>query len=41
MVEEQKVSNVPNKFDGRDCFTLTIPDYEISTGDLIERIKPI
>lgn len=72
-----KVSNIPNKFEGKDCFTLTIPDYEvvgnmdtkfitnkvlsdikkwcelnievikeysnyeISTGDLIERIKPI
>lgn len=72
-----KISNIPNKFEGKDCFTLTIPDYEvvgnmdtkfitnkvlsdikkwcelnievikeysdyeISTGDLIERIKPI
>ena len=24
-----KVSNVPNKFDGKDCFTLTIPDFRI------------
>ena len=24
-----KVSNVPNKFDGKDCFTLTIPRFEI------------
>ena len=24
-----KVSNIPNKFDGRDCFTLTIPDFKI------------
>jgi glutamate 5-kinase len=24
-----KVSNVPNKFDGLDCFTLTLPDYKI------------
>lgn len=23
------VSNMPNKYDGRDCFTLTIPEYEI------------
>jgi hypothetical protein len=24
-----KVSNIPNKFDGGDCFTLTIPDFKI------------
>ncbi len=24
-----KVSNIPNKFDGKDCFTLTIPDFKI------------
>ena len=24
-----KVSNIPNKFDGRDCFTITIPSYNI------------
>ena len=23
------VSNVPNKFDGRDCFTITIPEYKV------------
>jgi hypothetical protein len=24
-----KISNQPNKFDGKDCFTLTIPDFKI------------
>jgi len=24
-----KVSNTPNKFDKNDCFTITIPDFEI------------
>jgi hypothetical protein len=24
-----KVSNIPNKFDGKDCFTITIPDFKI------------
>ena len=24
-----KVSNVPNDFHGKDCFTMTIPDFEI------------
>ena len=24
-----KVSNSSNKFDGKDCFTLTIPDFKI------------
>jgi len=24
-----KISNQPNKFDGKDCFTLTIPDFNI------------
>jgi hypothetical protein len=24
-----KVSNVPNKFDGKNCFTITIPDFKI------------
>lgn len=39
-----KVSNVPNNFDGKDCFTLTIPDFEVigkmklSTNEL-EKIK--
>ena len=35
-----KVSNTLNKFDGRDCFILTIPDYKI-IGELNEyTIKP-
>lgn len=24
-----KVSNLPNRFDGHDCFTLTIPDFKV------------
>lgn len=24
-----KISNIPNRFDGKDCFTLTIPDFKI------------
>lgn len=24
-----KVSNVPNSLDGKDCFTITIPDYKV------------
>jgi len=28
-----KVSNIPNKFDGSDCFTITIPDFKI-IGDV-------
>jgi hypothetical protein len=24
-----KISNVPNKFDGKNCFTLTIPEFKI------------
>lgn len=28
-----KVSNVANKFDGKDCFTITIPDFKI-IGDV-------
>ena len=24
-----KISNVPNKFDGKNCFTLTIPNFKV------------
>lgn len=41
-----KISNVPNKFDGKDCFTMTIPDFFIIgetskyiTQEKIEQIK--
>lgn len=42
-----KVSNVSNKFDGKDCFTLTIPEFKIIgnvnnkliTNKILEQIK--
>jgi hypothetical protein len=40
-----KVSNVPNKFDGKNCFTITIPDFKI-IGDVnkfitVEKLEEI
>lgn len=42
-----KISNIPNKFDGSKCFTLTIPDFKIIgnvntkliTTDVLNKIK--
>ena len=42
-----KVSNAPEKFDGEDCFVLTIPDFEVRgkvntkliTGKVLDKIK--
>jgi len=42
-----KISNIPNKFDGKDCFILTIPDFKeigerdksVINDDKLEQIK--
>lgn len=42
-----KVINAPGKFDGEDCFVLTIPDFEVRgkvntkliTGKVLDKIK--
>jgi hypothetical protein len=42
-----KISNIPNKFSGEDCFTLTVPDFKVIgkidetfiTPKVLEKIK--
>ena len=42
-----KISNIPNKYSGENCFTLTIPDFEIIgnvntkliNNEVLEKIK--
>jgi hypothetical protein len=42
-----KISNIPNKYSGENCFTLTIPDFKIIgevnskliTNEVLEQIK--
>ncbi len=44
-----KISNIPNKFSKKDCFTLTIPNFSIIgeynekliTTDVLEKIKDL